>query len=137
MECYFTGGVFISAKWNEARIKNFIISVLRAGSRKWPPRSAVLNAAKTEKKLNPKSNRIAQHYKCNVCKKEFPATGIQVDHLDPVVDPAMGFVDWNTYIPRLFCDEDNLQAICKKCHTAKSNKEKKQRHANLKNVKNK
>lgn len=116
-----------TTKWNETRIRNFIISLLRAGSRKWPPKSATLNSAKTEKKVNSKTGRMAQHYRCSSCKKEFARTSVEVDHLVPVVDPAMGFVDWNTYIPRLFCDENNLQVLCVQCHTKKSNKEKKQR----------
>lgn len=114
-------------KWNENRVKNFIISLLRSGSRKWPPRSNVLNAAKTEKKINPKSKRLAQHYKCNACKKDFPLTQISVDHIEPVVDPATGFIDWNTYIQRMFVDEAFLQVLCDGCHTKKTNKERKQR----------
>lgn len=70
---------------------------------------------------------MAQHYKCNACKKDFPLTGIQVDHINPVVDPAMGFVDWNTYISRMFCDEGNLQVLCRPCHSKKSKKETKRR----------
>lgn len=116
-------------KWNENRIKNFIISLLRAGSRKWPPRAAVLNNARTEKKINSKSGRLAQHYLCAECKKDFPQKDVNVDHIDPVVSPVEGFVDWNTYIPRMFCEEDNLQILCSGCHTKKSNKEKKVRSA--------
>jgi 5-methylcytosine-specific restriction endonuclease McrA len=127
----------LAPPWNESRIKNFIISLLRAGSRKWPPRASVLADAKTEKKINSKSGRLAQHYKCKSCKKDFPLTQVQVDHLNPVVDPATGFIDWNTYIPRMFCDEDNLQVLCTVCHTKKSNKEKKGRSASKQATKNK
>lgn len=121
--------------WNPVKVKNFIISLLRAGSRKWPPRSAVLNAAKTEKKINSKSGRLAQHYLCSTCVKDFPLTQIQVDHISPVIDPAMGFVDWNTYIQRMFCDEDNLQILCKSCHAVKSKEELKERSASKKSSK--
>ena len=55
---------------------------------------------------------------------EFPATEIQVDHKKPVVDPKIGFVDWNTYITRMFCKKSNLQVLCKSCHTKKTKKEK-------------
>lgn len=67
---------------------------------------------------------MAQHYRCNVCKKEFPSKEIQVDHIKPVVDPKVGFKDWNTYIKRMFCSEKNLQAVCKPCHKEKTKKEK-------------
>ena len=123
--------------WNESRIKNFIISLLRAGSRKWPPRAKVLGQAKTEKKINSKSGRLAQHYLCNACKKDFPQKDVNVDHVIPVVSPEEGFVDWNTYIPRMFCEEENLQVLCSRCHTKKSTEEKKVRSASKQATKNK
>lgn len=113
-------------EWTKARKKAFIVAVLRNGSRRWPPKYNVLNAAKTEKKVNKKTGRIAQHYKCNICSGEFPAKEIQVDHIQPVVDPLVGFKDWNTFIRRLFCEEKNLQAVCKVCHKEKTKKEKTQ-----------
>lgn len=118
-------GLSILAKeWTDARLKSFIISGLRAASRRYPPKYETLNEAKTEKKINEATGRLAQHYRCNVCKAEFPASQIQVDHKKPVVDPKKGFVDWNTFIERMFCDKKNLQALCKECHTLKTNKEK-------------
>lgn len=110
-------------QWTDARLKSFIISGLRAASRRYPPKYETLNEAKTEKKINAATGRLAQHYKCAVCKEEFPATQIQVDHKRPVVDPKKGFVDWNTYIERMFCDKKNLQALCKGCHKTKTTKE--------------
>lgn len=109
--------------WSEARLKAFIISGLRAASRRYPPKYEVLNEAKTTKKINVRTGRMAQHYKCKKCKGEFPATEIQVDHRKPVVDPKIGFVDWNTYIERLFCKKSNLQVLCKVCHKEKTKKE--------------
>ena len=112
-------------QWTEARLKAFIISTLRAGSRRYPPKYETLNEAKTEKKLNKATGRVAQHYKCNACKQEFPAKEVQVDHKKPVVDPKTGFVDWNTYIERMFCKKSNLQVLCRSCHKKKTEKEKK------------
>ena len=113
--------------WTTARKKSFITSVLRGGSRRWPPRNAVLNASKTVKKINPKSGRMAQHYRCASCLGEFPAKEVAVDHVNPVVEPSVGFVDWNTFITRLYCDEDNMQVLCDTCHDFKSSVERKQR----------
>ena len=110
-------------EWSEARKKAFIISVLRSGTRRWPPKYNVLNDAKTSKKTNKKTNRLAQHYRCNVCKLEFPKTEIEVDHIKPVVNPIKGFETWDVFINNLFCDESNLQAICKGCHKEKTLKE--------------
>ena len=111
-------------EWTEGRIRAFITSTLRAGSRRWPPKFTVLNNAKTEKKVNEKTGRIAQHYRCNKCKQEFTSKDVEVDHIKPVIDPKKGFQSWDVYIQRLFCEEKNLQVLCKTCHKEKSNKEK-------------
>lgn len=110
--------------WTEARLKAFIISGLRAASRRYPPKFETLNDAKTTKKINEKTGRIAQHYRCKACKDEFPAKEVQVDHKKPVIDPKIGFVDWNTYIERMFCKKSNLQVLCTTCHKKKSDKER-------------
>lgn len=112
-------------EWTEARKRAFIIASLRNGSRRWPPRYETLNAAKTSKKINKKTKRLAQHYLCAICEDEFPATQVQVDHIKPVVDPKKGFKDWNTFIKRLFCPADNLQVVCKPCHKVKTKEENK------------
>lgn len=64
-------------------------------------------------------------YRCQKCRKI--TEKVQVDHKLPVVDPEVGFVDWNTYFSRLFCDISNLWAICEKCHSLKTAREKKLR----------
>ena len=111
-------------EWTPARKKAFIISVLRSGTRRWPPKFTVLNNAKTEKKINPKSGRLAQHYRCALCTEEFTSTNVQVDHIIPVA-AVDGFTSWDSFIENLFCGEDNLQVLCVPCHKEKSKKEKK------------
>lgn len=111
-------------EWSPARRHSFIVSILRAGTRRWPAKYETLNEAKTEKKNNSKTGRLAQHYKCSTCREDFPAKEIQVDHIYPVVDPAMGFTTWDEYIKRLFCKKENFQILCISCHSQKSNKEK-------------
>jgi 5-methylcytosine-specific restriction endonuclease McrA len=118
------GAYLLKKKWTDARLKAFIISALRAGSRRYPPKFETLNEAKTEKKINTLSGRLAQHYKCAKCKEEFPASLVQVDHKNPVVDPKTGFVSWDVYIKRMFCEKKNLQVLCKECHAIKTKKEK-------------
>jgi len=116
-----------AVEWTEARVRSFITSVLRAGSRKWAPIYMALNEAKTEKKVNVASGRIAQHYKCAMCKNDFSSTNVQTDHVLPVVCPVEGFVSWDVYIERLFCPKENLQVLCKPCHKEKSLSETKER----------
>ena len=105
--------------WTAARRHSFIVSVLRAGTRRWPAKYSVLNAAKTEKRINKKTGRMAQHYKCAKCKKDFPASAVSVDHINAVVGPE-GFTTWDAFINNLFCEEDNLQVLCKTDHDKKS-----------------
>ena len=111
-------------KWTEARYRSFVTSTLRAGSRKWPPKYETLNAAKTEKKINKATGRLAQHYLCAMCEQEYTQKNVQVDHIKPVVDPKKGFVSWDTYIDRMFCEGKNLQVLCKICHVEKTKLEK-------------
>lgn len=113
-----------SPEWTAGRLKSFIISVLRSGTRKYPPKYQTLNEAKTEKRINTKTGRLAQHYLCATCAEEFPATGVQVDHSIPVVDPINGFTTWDEYIERLFCPKENLQVLCLACHSLKTSEEK-------------
>ena len=111
-------------KWTEARYRSFVTSTLRAGSRKWPPKYETLNAAKTEKKINKATGRLAQHYLCAMCEQEYTQKDVQVDHIKPVIDPKKGFVSWDTYIDRMFCEGKNLQVLCKVCHAEKTKLEK-------------
>jgi hypothetical protein len=117
-----------SKDWTEGRFRAFITSTLRGGFRRYPPKYTVLKAAYSGKKLNKASKRQCMHYVCNSCKKEFPSKEVNVDHILPVVDPITGFVDWNTFIDRLFCKEENLQVLCSKCHTEKTKQERQVRN---------
>lgn len=121
----FNGGA-----WTEGRYRTFITSALRAGARRWPPKYETLNAAKTEKKINPKTGRIAQHFRCEMCQQEFTQKEMEVDHIRPVIDPVEGFKSWDKFIDRLFCEANNLQAICKGCHKEKTKQEKAVRNEN-------
>lgn len=113
--------------WTEGRLNAFIVGVLRQGHKRWPYKYIVKNEAKTDKKINPESNRLAQFYQCAICKDEFTNKEVEVDHIEPVVDPVKGFINWDTFIARLFSFKENYQLVCKSCHKLKSNKEKKAR----------
>jgi len=86
----------------------------------------VLADAKTERKINPATGRLAQMYLCQHCKQEFSSRDIQVDHIKPVVDPKKGFQTWDIYIDRLFCEKKNFQCLCKICHKVKTKNERNQ-----------
>lgn len=110
--------------WTDAKWRGWIVSLLRRGTMRYPPRNDALRAAKTEKKINEKTGRLAQHYQCAMCLGEFPAKSVCVDHIQPVIDPNGSFVNWDTYIERMFCPVENLQILCSLCHDVKTQKEK-------------
>ncbi len=114
-------------KWTEGRVKGFITSVIRGGFRKWPGKYEALAAAKTGKMVNKATGRVAEHYKCAACLSSFPAKDVQVDHIRPVVCLKQGFVDWDTYIKRMYVDSAGLQVLCKKCHLIKTKEERQER----------
>jgi len=111
-------------EWTEARFKSFVTSALRAASRRWPVKYLALKQALIGRKTNKKTGKLAQHFKCNACNEAFVAADVQVDHISPVVDPAKGFISWDIYVDRLFCEIDNMQVLCVPCHKLKSATEK-------------
>lgn len=50
-----------------------------------------------------------------------------VDHIDPVIDPDVGFVSWDVVIERLFVEADKLQVLCDVCHKLKTANERRNR----------
>lgn len=82
---------------------------LRRASLRWPPRNAVRIKARVARGL----------YQCNVCNQIHRAKDIVVDHIVPVVGPE-GFTTWDSFITRLFVQEDGLQTICVGCHDKKT-----------------
>lgn len=115
------------SEWTAARFRSFVVSALRTATRRWPPKFKALKAAYIGRKVNNKTNKMAMHYACAHCSRHFIAKDVQVDHIFPVVKPSVGFVDWDTYIARLFCEKENLQVLCKPCHADKTALEKTER----------
>lgn len=114
-----------NGQWTEARFVSFVKSALRNASLRWGPKNEVKKKA-----------RVARgRYICQGYKREahvVPATinrvkNVFVDHINPVVDPSSGFTTWDDFIRGLFCEEDNLQVLCKECHDHKSRDEKERR----------
>lgn len=110
--------------WTQAKFNSFIKNNLRSATRKWGPIHKCTRDARVARGL----------YECAACKEHVPATivdaekrtrvkNIFVDHIVPIVDPAKGFESWDVVIENMFCDSDNLQILCLKCHKAKSQEE--------------
>jgi len=94
-------------------IKSKVIPALRRVSRWWPEK----NIAKRNAKVSPGK------YKCASCNELVKEREYQLDHVKPIVDPKVGFVDYNTFIERLLCGADNYQLLCIACHELKTSLE--------------
>jgi len=67
--------------------------------------------------------------KCSICGEHTPLYKLSIDHIDPIVDIKISgrYMSFITLYDRTFCDEKNLQVLCKSCHDSKSKKERSQR----------
>lgn len=74
-----------------------------------------------------KARKSRGRYECNICKNLFSEKEVQLDHVEPVVDPIVGYIDLETWCRRLLCDDSNLQYLCKLCHSNKTGQENKTR----------
>jgi 5-methylcytosine-specific restriction endonuclease McrA len=111
-------------QWTEAKFRSFIRGNLRRTSQKWPPISNCLKKARVTR----------GEYLCAGCKEIVPAStrdesgkrikNVHVDHINPVIDPAVGWVSYDSLIERMFVEEDGLQVLCDACHKIKTDKEK-------------
>jgi len=65
----------------------------------------------------------AAEHLCACCGK-WKRGKVAIDHIVPVVDPEVGFVDFNTYYARMFVQSKaELQKLCLACHDQKTSAE--------------
>ena len=111
--------------WNqEAAIRG---ALRRTFSRSPVIREVLFKVRREVPKFNKDGSRAkkdAVQYKCNVCATYVGSTLVSVDHITPVVSVTEGFVDFNTFITRLFCGASNLQVVCDSCHNTKTQAER-------------
>ena len=95
--------------------KAFIIHTLRKASYRWPARNECLK--------NSKKGR--NQYLCKQCPdiRIYGRKDVQVDHIEPIVR-LTGFVSFDDFIERLFCDVSGLQLLCKRHHKEKTDAER-------------
>jgi 5-methylcytosine-specific restriction endonuclease McrA len=107
-------------------------SVIRGALRRAFARSPIVQEVMNESRREvPRYNKDGSRHKknwvqrqCQVCGEWCSTSKTVVDHIEPVISVEIGFVDWNEFVARLWCDKANLQRICDTCHDKKTYEEK-------------
>lgn len=106
----------------ESAFWSFIRSALRNKSRWWKPITECKQ--KSRRPYTGPNKRLKYEYQCNQCKGWYPEKQINVDHIIPAGTLTCSS-DLPGFIERLFCEQDNLQVLCEKCHDIKTQNERK------------
>ena len=105
----------------ESAFWSMIRSALRQKSRWWKPISQAKNKAK--RKYKGPNKRQKWEYQCASCNEWFNEKQINVDHIKPAGTLRCSN-DLPGFVERLFCEVENLQVLCTKCHDKKTQDEK-------------
>lgn len=108
--------------WTKARYFSFIRGLLRSGFTRYPVKHQVKVAARRKKKGTRRFE-----YKCADCKKWYPNSQTEVDHIEPA-GSLKDYSDLPGFVERLYCEADNLQVLCKACHHIKTQEERSKRN---------
>ena len=122
-----TDKLYNNNTWTFARLNTFIKSGLRAAWQRWPPKHRVKKAASVERGIYLCAGYKKRKHKVPVTilnNKRKRVNNIFVDHIEPVIDPVKGFISWDEFISRLFCEDKGLQVLCADCHKRKTNDER-------------
>jgi 5-methylcytosine-specific restriction endonuclease McrA len=111
-----------SGTMTESAFWSFIRSALRNKSRWWKPITECKQ--KSRRPYTGPNKRMKYEYQCNECKGWYPEKQINVDHIIPAGTLTCSS-DLPGFIERLFCEQDNLQVLCEKCHDIKTQNERK------------
>lgn len=95
-------------------------------------RKEALQLSRLEGYYNAERPRVTKWSRCPDCGESTPTYLMEVDHVIPVIGIAESLDDltWDQLVDRLWCDIQNLRAICKPCHSQKSTQENKERRIN-------
>jgi hypothetical protein len=107
-----------------------IINILRQGTITWSGRKECLNRGRRQRVIGKKKDgedKLLWERVCDGCGEWHlqKDNDLEVDHIDEV-GPFKGCFD--IFIRRMYCLQENLQALCFTCHTRKTSRWNSQRN---------
>jgi len=101
----------------EAAFWSMIRSALRQKSRWWKP---IAECKKLARRINKSKNKRQKwEYQCKKCSKWYKSDQVNVDHIEQA-GSLRSYDDLPGFVETLFCEQDNLQVLCKSCHDEKT-----------------
>lgn len=105
----------------DAEDQEYVVNLLRHGTVKWKGRALCLRRARRRVLVRrSKSGKpvYKYHWQCAVCKEwSRDVRAMEVDHIIEIG----GFKgSWDKIVPKFYCGQDNLQAMCIGCHMKKT-----------------
>lgn len=102
-----------------------ILNTLRKGTITWNGRTECLRRARKKvfdgqlfKNGKPKWK---YHWQCRKCKDWFNDVGmLEVDHIIEIGTEPKDLKEMAEYIGKMYCGQENLQALCQVCHKKKT-----------------
>lgn len=114
-----------SKESGEGRIPHIEVWVIAVLNRylwnRFPARLQVKTRCRVKVKVGEFKNgkdKIVWKFKCEECGDIVDK--IEVDHLEPRIDPEKGYEGIENWIYRTFVEADKLKGKCKPCHTEKT-----------------
>lgn len=105
------------------RTQAHVLNILRKGTVTWYGRNRCIQRYSEKKfeRIGLKGQKIYKlHTQCGSCKEWFrDQTEMEVDHIEEI-GPFKG--DLNEYVERMYCNQENLMALCIACHKKKTGK---------------
>ena len=105
----------------ESMFWSMLRSALRQKSRWWKPIAECKKLA--QRAYKGPNKRQKWEYECSKCKGWFKADAVNVDHIEPAGSLNCS-EDLAPFVDTLFCEQENLQVLCKTCHDQKTQLEK-------------
>lgn len=101
--------------------EKYILNILREGTIRWSGRTNALRKARKRFRDGRYKNGETKwkwYWRCATCLKWWrDESDVEVDHIEEVGSYEG---DLHEYAERMYCDESNLQVLCKRCHRRKT-----------------